>query len=101
MDKVAVGSKIESQRQPYSVEQVTMILNRAQHESDDIFLPPVEPNCDVLRREVAHSAVRNCRNPAHRPRHPAGQRRWPSRVPVSCNAAEPYRLALARPVASP
>jgi hypothetical protein len=39
MDKVAVGSKIESQRQPYSVEQVTMILNRAQHESDDIFLP--------------------------------------------------------------
>ena len=38
MDKVAVGSKIESQRQPYSVEQVTLILNRAQAETDDIFL---------------------------------------------------------------
>jgi integrase len=39
MHKVAVGSKIESQRQPYSVEQVTLILNRAQAETDDIFLP--------------------------------------------------------------
>jgi Phage integrase SAM-like domain len=37
MDKVAVGSKIESQRQPYSVEQVTMILNRAQHAKATIF----------------------------------------------------------------
>ena len=25
-----------------------------------------------VRREVAHSAVRNCRNPAHRPRHHQG-----------------------------
>jgi hypothetical protein len=41
MDKVAVGSKIESTRQPYSVEQVTLILNRAQHQTDDIFLPLV------------------------------------------------------------
>jgi integrase len=39
MDKVAVGSKVESKSQPYSVHQVTLILNRAQHETDDIFLP--------------------------------------------------------------
>lgn len=39
MDKVAVGSKIESKRQPYSVEQVSLILTRAQAETDDIFLP--------------------------------------------------------------
>jgi integrase len=39
MDKVALGSKIESKRQPYSVEHVTLILNRAQAETDDIFLP--------------------------------------------------------------
>ncbi len=38
MDKVAIGSKIESKRQPYSVEQVTLILNRAQYETDEIFL---------------------------------------------------------------
>jgi integrase len=38
MDNVAVGSQIESKRQPYSVEQVTLILNRAQHETDEIFL---------------------------------------------------------------
>jgi integrase len=38
MDKVAVGSKIESKRQPYSVEQVTLILTRAQATTDDIFL---------------------------------------------------------------
>ena len=39
MDKVAVGSKIESKRQPYSVKDVTLILTRAQAETDDIFLP--------------------------------------------------------------
>ena len=39
MDKVAVGSKIESTRQSYSIEQVTLILSRAQTETDDIFLP--------------------------------------------------------------
>jgi len=39
MDKVAIGSKIESKRQPYSVEQVSLILTRAQAETDDIFLP--------------------------------------------------------------
>jgi integrase len=39
MDKVAIGSKIDSKRQPYSVENVTLILNRAQTETDDIFLP--------------------------------------------------------------
>jgi integrase len=39
MDKVAVGSKIDSKRQPYSVEQVSLILTRAQAETDDIFLP--------------------------------------------------------------
>jgi integrase len=38
MEKVAVGGKVESKRRPYSVEQVTHILNRAQHETDDIFL---------------------------------------------------------------
>ncbi len=38
-DNVAVGSKIESKRQPYSVEQVSLILTRAQAETDDIFLP--------------------------------------------------------------
>ena len=38
MDNVVVGSKIESKRQPYSVEQVTLILSRAQHETDEIFL---------------------------------------------------------------
>ena len=38
MDKVAVGSKVESKRQPYSVDQVTLILNRAQAEPDEIFL---------------------------------------------------------------
>jgi hypothetical protein len=37
--KVAVGSKIEEPASALFVEQVTMILNRAQHESDDIFLP--------------------------------------------------------------
>jgi len=39
MDNVAVGSKIESKRQPYSVAQVTLILTRAQATTDDIFLP--------------------------------------------------------------
>jgi len=39
MDNVVVGSKIESKRQPYSVEQVTLILTRAQATTDDIFLP--------------------------------------------------------------
>src|SRR5260370_66499 len=39
LDNVAVGSKIESTRQSYSVEQVTLILTRAQAETDDIFLP--------------------------------------------------------------
>ena len=39
MDKVAVGTKIESKRRPYSVEQVNLILTRAQAETDDIFLP--------------------------------------------------------------
>jgi integrase len=39
MDKVTIGSKIESKRQPYSVEQVSRILTRAQAETDDIFLP--------------------------------------------------------------
>jgi hypothetical protein len=38
MDNVVVGSKIESKRQPYSVEQVTLILTRAQATTDDIFL---------------------------------------------------------------
>jgi integrase len=38
MDNIVVGSKIESKRQPYSVEQVTLILSRAQHETDEIFL---------------------------------------------------------------
>jgi hypothetical protein len=36
MDNVVVGSKIESKRQPYSVDQVTSILTRAQAETDDI-----------------------------------------------------------------
>jgi integrase len=39
MDNVAVGSKVDSKRQPYSVEQVSLILTRAQVETDDIFLP--------------------------------------------------------------
>jgi len=39
MDNVVVGSKIESKRQPYSVDQVSRILTRAQAETDDIFLP--------------------------------------------------------------
>jgi hypothetical protein len=39
MEKVAIGSKIESKRKPYSVEQVSLILTRAQAETDDIFLP--------------------------------------------------------------
>src|SRR4029077_18220191 len=39
MDKVAVGTKIDSKRQPFSVEQVTLILTRAQATTDDIFLP--------------------------------------------------------------
>jgi integrase len=39
MDKVVVGSKIESKRQPYSVDQVSRILARAQATTDDIFLP--------------------------------------------------------------
>jgi integrase len=39
MDKVALGTKIDSKRQPYSVDQVTLILTRAQAETDDIFLP--------------------------------------------------------------
>jgi integrase len=38
LDNVAVGSKIESKRQPYSAEQVTLILTRAQATTDDIFL---------------------------------------------------------------
>src|SRR5260370_28402003 len=38
MDKIAVGTKIDSKRQPYSVEQVTLILTRAQAATDDIFL---------------------------------------------------------------
>jgi hypothetical protein len=40
LDKVAVGSKIKSKRQSYSVAQVTHILTRAQAEIDDIFLLP-------------------------------------------------------------
>lgn len=66
MDKVAVGSKIESKRRPYSVEQVTLILTRAQAETDDIFLPllaqayagcRVAEIVDCLRRriELRHS----------------------------------------------
>jgi integrase len=39
MDNVVVGSKIESKRQPYSVDQVSRILARAQATTDDIFLP--------------------------------------------------------------
>jgi len=39
MDNVVVGSKIESKRRPYSVDQVILILTRAQAETDDIFLP--------------------------------------------------------------
>jgi len=39
MDNVVIGSKIESKRQPYSVDQVSQILTRAQAETDDIFLP--------------------------------------------------------------
>jgi hypothetical protein len=39
MDNVVVGSKIESKRQPFSVDQVRRILTRAQAETDDIFLP--------------------------------------------------------------
>jgi len=39
MDKVVLGSKIDSKRQPYSVDQVSRILTRAQAETDDIFLP--------------------------------------------------------------
>ena len=39
LDNVTVGSKIESKRQSYSVEQVTLFLTRAQRETDDIFLP--------------------------------------------------------------
>jgi len=39
MDNVVVGSKIASKRQPYSVDQVSQILTRAQAETDDIFLP--------------------------------------------------------------
>ena len=39
MDKVAVGTKIDSKRQPYSVDQVSLILTRAQLETEDIFLP--------------------------------------------------------------
>ena len=39
LDNVAVGSKIKSKRQSYSVAQVTHILTRAQAEIDDIFLP--------------------------------------------------------------
>jgi integrase len=39
MDKVAVGSKIDSTRQSYSVDQVTLILTSAQTETaDEIFL---------------------------------------------------------------
>jgi integrase len=39
MDNVMVGSKTESKRQPYSVDQVSRILTCAQAETDDIFLP--------------------------------------------------------------
>jgi integrase len=39
LDKVTVGTKIESKRQSYSVEQVTRILRRAQRETHDLFLP--------------------------------------------------------------
>jgi integrase len=39
LDNVTVGTKIESKRQSYSVEQVTRILTRAQRETDDLFLP--------------------------------------------------------------
>jgi integrase len=39
LDNVTVGSKIESKRQSYTVEQVRLILTRALAETDDIFLP--------------------------------------------------------------
>jgi integrase len=39
MDKITIGSKVGSNRQSYSVKHVTLILNRAQAETDDIFLP--------------------------------------------------------------
>jgi len=38
-DCKGLQDKIESKRQPYSVEQVTLILTRAQATTDDIFLP--------------------------------------------------------------
>ena len=39
MDNVTIGSKIDSTRQSYSVEHVTLILTSAQTETGDIFLP--------------------------------------------------------------
>jgi integrase len=39
MDKVSIGSKVESTRQGYTVQQVTTILQAAQNETPDIFLP--------------------------------------------------------------
>ena len=60
MDKVAVGSKIESTRQPYSVEQVTLILSRAQTETDDIFLPLLSQAYSGCRvSEIADCSTRD------------------------------------------
>jgi hypothetical protein len=50
MDKVAIGSKVESKRQSYSVDQVILILNRAQAKTDDIFLPLVVQELRQERR---------------------------------------------------
>jgi hypothetical protein len=79
MDKVAVGSKTESQRQPYSVEQVTMILNRVQHESDDIFLPPVEPES---RRITARGCALRCPK-LSKSSPPAAAPRWSEEVALA------------------
>ena len=60
MDKVAVGSKIESTRQSYSVDQVTLILSRAQTETDDIFLPLLSQAYSGCRvSEIADCSTRD------------------------------------------
>jgi len=60
LHKVAVGSKVESKRQSYSVEHVTLILTRAQTETDDIFLPLLSQAYSGCRvSEIADCSTRD------------------------------------------
>jgi integrase len=60
MDNVSIGSKVDSTRKAYTVEQVTTILQGAQKESYDIFLPLLVQSYSGMRvAEIADCSTRD------------------------------------------